>query len=103
MKPGKRPAFMAIAAPYVAECRKEEGCAFFEMNASADDPDVVVVTECFKDADAHTAHLKTPLFQAFWQELDGFCIAARFENIFARLVVPDSATFGVPRSPEVHY
>jgi quinol monooxygenase YgiN len=102
MKPGKRDEFLGFARPYVLECRKEEGCLFFEMTPSLDNPDVVVIAECFKDSAAHTLHLESGLFQEFWQRLDTVCLNGRFENVFADRVFPDSADFGPTGLPEVH-
>jgi quinol monooxygenase YgiN len=94
--PGGRDAFLAIARPYAAACRAEDGCLFFEMNPSADDPDVVTVTECFRSAAAHDSHLQGALFRGFWPELERRCLRGRFENIVAAAVIPDSAVFGGP-------
>ena len=68
--PGKRDDFMKLAVPYFATCREEKGCLFFEMNPSFTDPDVVTIAECFESAEAHSAHLRTPWFEAFWAELN---------------------------------
>ena len=92
--PGKRDGFMKIALPYIVACRAEEGCLFFEMNPSVTDPDVVTVAECFTRAEAHSAHLRTPRFEAFWAELSRIGLSGRFENIFAARVEPDAAEFG---------
>jgi quinol monooxygenase YgiN len=103
LRPGMRDEFMAIARPYVASCLKEEGCLFFEMNPSESGPDIVTLAECFADVEAHTAHLKTPEFQAFWAELGRLALHGRFENIFPDHVVPDAARFGGTGTAEVHY
>ena len=101
--PGKRDDFMKIAVPYVATCREEEGCVFFEMNPSVTDPDVVTFAECFKTAEAHSAHLRTPWFEAFWSELNRIGRHGRFENIFAGRVEPDFADFGGTEPPPTSY
>ena len=33
-RPGRRDALMELVVPYVAACRREDGCVFFEMNPS---------------------------------------------------------------------
>ena len=101
--PGVREDFMKIGLPYAAACREEEGCVFFEMNPSATDPDVVTVAECYESAEAHAAHLKRPLFEAMWGELNRRCRRGRFENIFAGRVEPDSAEFGEKDPASVKY
>lgn len=91
--PGKRDALMAIVVPYVAECRAEDGCIFFEMNPSVHDPDLVTLAECFASPEAHAIHLETELFLRFWNRLPEFCTEGRFENIFPGRVSPDRADF----------
>ncbi len=81
--PGTREEFLKAAAPYAAAFREEEGCLFFEANASADDPDGVTFTECFASAAAHGAHMGTAAAAAFWKELEKFGRTLRFETIFA--------------------
>ncbi len=101
--PGKRDDFMRIALPYVAACREEPGCVFFEMNPSVTDPDVVTIAECFESAEAHVAHLRTPRFEAFWAELSRIGLHGRFENIFAGRVEPDAAEFAGAGPAPVSY
>ena len=101
--PGRRDGFMAMARPYVAACRAEPGCVFFEMNPSDTDPDVVTVMECFESAEAHAAHLRTPGFETFWAELGRIGRSGRFENIFAGRVEPDAVEFGGAGPAPVSY
>jgi quinol monooxygenase YgiN len=96
-RPGKRDALMALAVPYAAECRREEGCLFFEMNPSVHEPDVIAVAECFASPEAHEVHLGTELFRRFWNRLPDFCTERRFENIFPDHVSPDRADFTAAR------
>ncbi|MFO1144272.1 MAG: antibiotic biosynthesis monooxygenase [Amaricoccus sp.] len=90
---GRRDELMALAVPYAAACRQEEGCLFFEMNPSVHAPDVVSIAECFASREAHAAHLETERFRGFWARLHALCIEGRFENIFPAAVEPDSADF----------
>jgi quinol monooxygenase YgiN len=94
LKPGQGRDFVQVAKAYAAGCREEDGCIFFEMNQSIDDPDVFVVAECFRDAEAHEAHLKRPLFLDSWKHIDSIALNGKFENIFADTVIADGATFG---------
>jgi quinol monooxygenase YgiN len=93
-KPGRRDEVMALVVPYVSKCLMEEGCEFFEMNPSVQNPDVITLAECFASSEAHALHLQTVAFQAFWKGLQSRCVEGRFLNIFADRVEPDSATFG---------
>jgi quinol monooxygenase YgiN len=94
LKPGKGKDHVEIARAYAAGCRGEDGCIFFEMNQSVDDPDVFVIAECFRDAAAHEAHLKRPLFLEAWKDLERNAVSATFENVVARSVTAQSVTFG---------
>jgi quinol monooxygenase YgiN len=101
--PGRRDDFMRIARPYVETCRAEDGCLFFDMNPSSDGPDEIVIMECFRDAEAHAIHLRTPQFVDFWLKLNELGASARFENVIAREVTPDRAEFGgVAPMDQVH-
>jgi quinol monooxygenase YgiN len=93
LKPGSGNDYVRVAQAYAAGCREEDGCIFFEMNQSDDDPDVFVIAECFRDAAAHEAHLKRPLFLQAWEDLERVAVSATFENILARSVTVDNLTF----------
>ena len=84
---------MPLIGPYVAECRSEEGCLFFEMNPSIHDPDVVTLAECFASGEAHDAHCRREAFLRFWDRLHDLCLEGRFENVYADRVEPDRADF----------
>lgn len=96
---GVRARFLDLARRYVAHCRTEPGCLFFEMNPSETHPDVVVIAEYFADRQAHETHLETPEFAAFWAELSRIGIEGRFENVFAGRVEPDGARFAMAGRP----
>ena len=96
-RPGKRDELVGLLGPYVAACRAEDGCLFFEMNPSIHDPDVVTLAECFATAEAHDVHCQQQTFRRFWDRLHDLCLDGRFENIFADRVEPDSADFTAPR------
>jgi quinol monooxygenase YgiN len=93
LKPGQGRDFLPLAREYAAACRLEDGCVFFEMNQSIDNPDVFVVSECFRDPEAHEEHLKQSLFLEFWKRIEGIAVSGRFENIYADMVAADAATF----------
>ena len=87
---------MKLAVPYVATCREEKGCLFFEMNPSFTDPDVVTIAECFESAEAHSAHLRTPWFEAFWAELNhlGYTDGSRISSPVVSSQIPRSSAAG---------
>ena len=92
-RPGRRDELVELLGPYVAACRQEEGCRFFEMTPSIHDPDMVVLVECFESREAHAAHLERPVFRDFWARLPEFCLEGRFENVLSSEVEPDRAEF----------
>ena len=102
LKPGRREAVLAIARAYVEACRREPGCLFFEMVPSLDDPDGLVIAECFADAAAHATHLETLGFASFWNVLNREGVSGRFENIIAGQVTPDGARFDGDTAAEVN-
>ena len=91
--PGNRDRFMALVPAYVAACRAEPGCLFFEMNPSVSDPDVITLAECFTSEAAHQAHLTREAFQELWPKLAALAISGRFENVFAGRVADDAVQF----------
>ena len=96
LRPGKRGEFMALAQPFAAATRQEDGVVFFEFHHDATNPDGVVAVECYRDHAAHEAHWTTPHFAAMWTEVQRLAVEGRFQNIFADRVEPDAAVF--PRS-----
>ena len=91
--PGNRDRFLQLLPAYVAACRAEPGCLFFDMNPSLTEPDVVVVSECFTSEAAHAAHLAAGTFQEFWPKLSALAISGRFENVYPGRVADDAVQF----------
>lgn len=91
--PGKRQEFLQILPAYVAACRAEPGCLFFEMNPSMLDPDVVTLAECFESEETHATHLKAETFRSFWPQLAALAISGRFENVYPGRVADDAVRF----------
>ncbi|HVL86297.1 MAG TPA: putative quinol monooxygenase [Pseudonocardia sp.] len=54
-----------LSAEYSRAVNAEEGCLFFELSRSVDDPNVWVCVEGFRDAEAGQAHTKTEHFAWF--------------------------------------
>ncbi len=55
----------------VADVRKEEGTLSYTVNRDTADPNVIVVLERYRDAEALTAHSSTPHFAAFSKRIAG--------------------------------
>jgi quinol monooxygenase YgiN len=86
--------FDRILADYVATCRAEPECRFFEMMRTREDPGTVFLCESFESEEAHAIHLARPHVRAFFEIIPNYVISGRFENVIAAKVSPDSATFG---------
>jgi len=83
MKPGQRDAFVAEYAKGAASTRKEPGCVFYDYALSAEDPDTVLIMECFAGEPAHAEHLKQPHFKAVWAALEKYGAEGKFEDIWS--------------------
>jgi quinol monooxygenase YgiN len=93
LREGAQTAFDALTGPYVAACRAEPGCRFFEMIRKREEPLTVLVCECFLTEEAHALHCRQPYFTAFWEALHTIALVARFENVIAGAINPDAYDF----------
>lgn len=93
LREGTEAAFDKIIGPYLATCRSEPECRFFEMMRTRENPLTVLVCECFDSEEAHFAHLQKPHFKACWEELHKFALIGRFENVIAGKITPDAYDF----------
>jgi quinol monooxygenase YgiN len=93
-KPGKRDEYFALVRPLIEASQAEAGCLFYEHSPHPYKPDLVLIMECFKDEEAHAAHLKTPHFEATWKELNRLGVQATVEDIFSDQIKPSSHKFG---------
>lgn len=83
MKPGRRDAFLQALHPMLEATRREPGCLYFFAAAMADDPDGVLIAECFVDRDAHQAHQQTPHYLAMLPRFQADLASADFDDIAA--------------------
>ena len=97
LRDGMAAAFDRIAEPYIARCRAEAACRFFDMVCLPGEPLTVLICECFDTEDSHSAHLATPYFKAFWNDLHAIALTGRFENVIAGWVSPDAHDFSAGR------
>lgn len=80
---GKREEFFAAIDHFVAETRAEPGCIFFEMSPGRDDPDLVLLMECFTDEAAHKVHSETPHQEWMRGHLKRYMRGGRFEVAYS--------------------
>lgn len=90
---GAEQAFDTVITPYLAECRAEPECRFFEMIRTRENPLTVLVCECFDSEAAHDLHLQRPHVQAFFQALSKIAGLGHFQNMVVAKVTPDTADF----------
>lgn len=93
LREGSEIEFDTLSRPYIALCRAEPECRYFEMLRTREDPLLVVVSECFVSEQAHAEHLQKPHFQAFWKALHKIALRGRFENVIAKGISPDAYDF----------
>lgn len=65
LAPGKREAYLTAlaAADIVNICRREKGNISYELLQSPENPDQIVVLECWQDQESLDLHSKAPHFQ----------------------------------------
>jgi quinol monooxygenase YgiN len=60
VRPENGPSFEALVTHVRDMTRRHEpGVAYYDFGKSVDEPDTYVVIEVYRDASAHTAHMKT--------------------------------------------
>jgi quinol monooxygenase YgiN len=101
LNPGARDAFLRdIVRPFAAVTRAEDGCLFFEMTASADDPDMVVIVQSFRDAAAHAAHTASLHEAKLRRDLETIGVRGDFLNLdTSDPWSPDELTFPTSWEP----
>jgi quinol monooxygenase YgiN len=88
-KPERRAAFLNAMRAHAVATRQEEGCVFFYVSLSMEQPDIAVIVECFKSAEAHELHHNTPRTRAFMAKMADILVEGRFENILSDNVISD--------------
>ena len=81
VKPGKRSEFMSLVTAHLAKQQKIPGVLCYEFNESYEDPDTVLVTAGFANAEAHAAQVAGDA--DIIAKLETIGIEGRFENISA--------------------
>jgi quinol monooxygenase YgiN len=68
---GQEKAFIEIATKLVAATRAEEGCLFYTLYQSTENPSEFIIYEEYKDDAAFEAHAASAHFAAFVEATDG--------------------------------
>ena len=79
-----------VVGPFTEATRAEPGNISFEWSRSADDPNLYVLVEVFKDSDAGAAHVNSDHFKAAIARLPDL-LAARPQIIYADIPAEDWA------------
>jgi quinol monooxygenase YgiN len=65
VKPGNKDAFILEAKDLISATRQEEGCISYNLLASTEDDDVLVMLERWEDMDSLDKHMETRHFKQF--------------------------------------
>jgi autoinducer 2-degrading protein len=84
VKDGELDAFLKVASANIAESKKEEGVAQFDLLQQADAPNQFMLYEVYKDESALEAHRKTAHFQ-YWLEV-GVPLLTKREKVLYQLL-----------------
>jgi len=61
----ERPAVREAMTAAQAEARRQDGCVSFVFAETLDDPGHFIAVECWRDADALTAHFRSGSYRAY--------------------------------------
>jgi len=81
IRPGLRDAYMALAKDYIAACRNESGFIYYEEGPNFEDPNKLIVIECWNSPEAHAAHTRSAHFAAFGPVFMQHVVHAHFEEM----------------------
>lgn len=93
LREGTEAAFDKIVAPYIATCREEPECRFFEMIRTRERPNTVLICESFLSEKAHAVHRDKPHVKKFFEELRKIAALGQFENVIAQEIARDAYDF----------
>ena len=93
LKPGNRDAFVAEYQKGALATRQEPGCVFYDFALSPEDPDTVLIMECFASEPAHAEHLTTPHFKAVWVAFQKLGAEGHFEDIWSNTFKASAVRF----------
>jgi len=80
LKPGTRDKVLAAAKPCIAATRKEKGCIFYDLNTSAENPNLLTFVERWETREDLAAHAKSEHIKV-WRAASGEHVASRMIEI----------------------
>jgi len=69
-KPGKRNEIISKSQKVISKTRMESGCISYELMASTEDENVLVMVERWENMESLQAHMQTPHFQSFGPSIE---------------------------------
>ena len=81
VKPGMRDEYLAVARDYLETSRRDEGCIYYREGHDVDDPDGIIVVECWETPELHAAHTNQPHFSGFGPTFMKYVLSASFEEM----------------------
>jgi quinol monooxygenase YgiN len=72
VKPGKKDAFILDAKELVVTTRQEKGCISYDLLASTEDEDLLVMLEKWENIESLNAHMETDHFKKFGGTIERF-------------------------------
>jgi quinol monooxygenase YgiN len=81
VKTGLREEYLKQSSAYIAASRAEPGCLYYDEGLDREDPDGLIVIECWETPEAHANHTKAPHFAAFGPVFGKYVASAHFEEM----------------------
>lgn len=79
--------FRNTAAELVKKSGQEDGCVFYTLNQSTENPEIIAILECWKSQEALDIHTKTKHFADILPKLSKICDECMPAEIFTELEV----------------
>jgi quinol monooxygenase YgiN len=70
VKPGNKDVFILEAKDLITATRQEKGCISYDLLASTEDEDVLVMLERWEDMDSLDEHMETKHFKQFGSTIE---------------------------------
>lgn len=80
-KPGLREEYLRVGRDYVDASRRDTGCLYYNQAPDPDDPDLIILAECWESPELHATHTKQPYFAAFGPTFVKYVASATFEEM----------------------
>jgi quinol monooxygenase YgiN len=81
VKPGMRDEYLDAGRDYIETSRRDAGCIYYREARDMDDPDGLIVVECWDTREHHAAHTRRPHFSAFGPTFLKYVASATFEEM----------------------